>query len=100
MNLGRLGDEIVVLHLRCRKIELVGGLDVRYFFEKRHQLRQVEELGKARPCPVTGAFRRKLQGCGRLSKAGGPAVEMAHAQLLKPVILQIPLDGIKLGHAV
>ena len=30
---GRLGYDIVVLHLRCRKVQLIGSLDVRYLFE-------------------------------------------------------------------
>ena len=36
---GRLRHDIVVFHFRGRKIQLVGSLDVRNFFEQVHQLR-------------------------------------------------------------
>ena len=81
-------------------MELVGGLDVRDLFEQVHQLRQVEELGKAGPGPVAGPFRGKLQSGHCLPEAAGPAVKVRHAQLLKPVILKIPLHGVKLRHTV
>ena len=51
---GGLGHDVVVFHLRGRKMELVGGLDVRDLFEQVHQLRQVEELGEPGPGPVAG----------------------------------------------
>ena len=91
---------IVVLHLRRREIKLVGGFNVRNLFEESHQLWEVKELGKTRPCAVAGALRGQLQCGGRFTKAGSPAVEMPHAQLLEPVILQIALDGIELRHRV
>ena len=95
-----LGCNRVVLHLRGGEIELVGGLDVRDLLEQIHQLREVEELGKARPRPVAGALRSQLQRSHGFSEPACPAVEVSHAQLLQPVMLQIPLDGVKLGHAV
>lgn len=53
---GRLRHDIVVLHFRGRKIQLVGSLDVRHFFEQVHQLRQVKELAESRSCPVAGSL--------------------------------------------
>ena len=97
---GGLGHDVVVFHLRGRKMELVGGLDVRDLFEQVHQFRQIEKLGEAGPGPVAGPFRGKLQSGHCLPEAAGPAVKVRHAQLLKPVILEIPLHGVKLRHAV
>ena len=97
---GGLGHDVVIFYLRGGKMELVGGLDVCHLFEQVHQLRQVEELGEAGPRPVAGPFRGKLQSGHCLPEAAGPAVKVRHAQLLQPVILEIPLHGVKLGHAV
>ena len=97
---GRLGYNVVILHLRCGKVQLVGGLDVRHLFEQVHQLRQVKELGKPRPRPIAGAFRCQLQRRDGFPETAGPAVKMGHAQFLQTVILKIPLHGVKLGHTV
>ena len=53
---GRLRHDVVVFHFRGRQIQLVGGLDVRHFFEQVHQLREIEKLGEAGARPVAGAF--------------------------------------------
>ena len=53
---GRLRHDVVVFHFRGRQIQLVGGLNVRNFFEQVHQLRQIKELTESRSCPVAGAF--------------------------------------------
>ena len=53
---GRLRHDVVVFHLRGGQVQLVGGLDVRHFFEQVHQLRQIKELAESRSCPVAGAF--------------------------------------------
>ena len=37
-------------------MKLIAGLDIRRFFEHRHQFRQVEELRKTSACTVSGAF--------------------------------------------
>ena len=79
-------------------MKLVGGLDVRHLLEHTHQLREVEELGKARPRPVAGAFRGKLDGGGSLAKGGGPLVEMGQSFLLECAMLQIAHHGIQLCH--
>ena len=84
----------MVLHLRRREIKLVGGFNVRNLFEESHQLWEVKELGKTRPCAVAGAFRGQLQSCCRFSEAGSPTVEVAHAKLLQPIILQVPLERV------
>ena len=53
---GRLRHDVVVFHLRGGQVQLVGGLDVRHFFEQVHQLRQVEKLGESSARPIAGAF--------------------------------------------
>ena len=93
---GGLGHDIVVFHLRGGKMELVGGLYIRDLFEQVHQFRQIEKLGETGPRPVAGSFWGKLKSGHRLPEAAGPAVKVRHAQLLKPVILEIPLHGVKL----
>ena len=90
----------MVFNLRRGKMELVCRFDVRNLFEHIHKLREIEELSKPCPRPVACAFRRKLQSRGGLTETGSPAVEMPHTHLLQTVILQIPLDGVKLRHAV
>lgn len=54
--LGGLGHDVVVFHLRCGQVELIGGFDVRHLFEKVHQLREIEKLGEASARPVAGAL--------------------------------------------
>ena len=100
LDFGGLGHDVVVLHLGRGQVQLVGGFDVRDLLKEIHQLRQVEELGKACACPVAGALRGQFQRRHGLTKSGRPAVKMGHAQLLQPVILEIPLHGVKLGHGV
>ena len=56
LMVGRLRHDVVVFHLRGGQVQLVGGLDVRHFFEQVHQLRQIKELAESRSCPVAGAF--------------------------------------------
>ena len=97
---GRLRHDVVVFHLRGGQVQLVGGLDVRHFFEQVHQLRQIKELAESRSCPVAGAFRCQLQCCDGLPKSGSPAVEVGHVQFLQAFILKITLHGVKLGHGV
>lgn len=60
LNFRRLGSNGVVLHLRGRQVELVCGLDVGNLFEHIHQFREVEELGKARSCPVAGSLGERF----------------------------------------
>ena len=97
---GGLRHNIVVFHLRGRQIQLVGGLDVRHFFEQVHQLWEVEKLAESRSCPVAGSLRCQLQCCDGLPKSGSPAVEVGHVQFLQAFILKITLHGVKLGHGV
>ena len=81
-------------------MKLIGGFNVRHLFEQVHQLREIEKLGEAGARPVAGAFRCQLQRRDGFSEAAGPAVEVGHVQLLQAVILEIPLHGVKFGHAV
>ena len=53
---GRLRHDVVVFYFRGRQIQLVGSLNIGYFFEQVHQLRQIKELAESRSCPVAGAF--------------------------------------------
>lgn len=53
---GGLRHNIVVFHLRGRQIQLVGGLDVRHFFEQVHQLWEVEKLAESCSCPVASSL--------------------------------------------
>jgi hypothetical protein len=46
----------VVFHLRGGQVQLVGGLDVRHFFEQVHQLWQVEKLGESGARPIAGSL--------------------------------------------
>ncbi len=64
-------------------MQLVGGLDVRNLLEHVHQFRQVEELRKSGSGTVAGSLRCKLNGRGRLTKGGCPAVEMGQLFLLQ-----------------
>ena len=82
------------------ELELVGGLDVRRLLEHGHELRQVEEAGEPGPRPVAGALRGQLNGRHRLPENGGPVVKVAQVCLFQEVYLEIPLHGVKLGHAV
>ena len=95
-----LGYNIVVLHLRDRQVQLVSGFNVCNLLKQVHQLRQIEEFTEPGPRPVAGAFRCQLQSRYRFTEPAGPAVKMGHVQLLQPVILEIPLHGVKLRHGV
>ena len=53
---GRLRHDVVVFHLRGGQVQLVGGLDVRHFFEQVHQFRQVEKLGESSARPIAGSL--------------------------------------------
>ena len=97
---GRLRHDVVVFHLRGGQVQLVGGLDVRHFFEQVHQLWEVEKLAESRSCPVAGSLRCQLQCCDGLPKSGSPAVEVGHVQFLQAFILKVTLHGVKLGHGV
>ena len=100
LNLRRLGNHIVILHLRDGQMELICRLDVCHFLEQIHQLRKIEE--PAEPCPgtVALALRGQLQSGDGFSKSGCPAVEVGHVHFFQTGILQIPLHGIEFCHTV
>jgi len=81
-------------------MKLVGSFNVRNLFEHRHQLRQIEELGKSRSRPIACTFRRQLDCSGGLSKGRCPAVEVGQLFLLQGAVLQIPHDRVQLCHGV
>jgi hypothetical protein len=68
LYVGGLCYFVVVYRLWYWKIELVGCFDVRCFFEKRHQLREVKKLGKACPGAIARPLWGKLDGRCRLPK--------------------------------
>ena len=90
----------MVLHVGRGEVELVGGLDVGGFLEHGHQLRQIEEPGKARPRPVAGSLRGQLNGRRCLAEDRRPIIEVHQVLLPQQLMLQIPLHGIKLCHGV
>ena len=100
LNLCRLCHHIVIDSLRHRKVKLVRCLDIGHFFEQSHQLRQIEELGKARSGTVAGTFRCQLNRRRSFTEGGSPAVKMSQTFLLKRVMLEIAHHGVKLGHGI
>jgi len=82
------------------QVQLITGLDIRRFFEHRHQFGQVEKLRKTSARTVSGAFGRKFNGRGRLTKGGCPRIKMCQPFLLQGVVLEIAHEGVHLGHAV
>ena len=86
--------------LRHGELEHIRRLDVRHIFEYAHQLRQVIKLGEARLGTVASSFRGQLDGGDGLAVVRRPCVKVLQALLLQGVHLQIPLDGVKLHHAV
>ena len=83
-----------------RQVELVGGLDIRRLLEQGHELRQIKELGKARPRPVARTLGSQLDGGLRLSEGGSPAVEVGKSLAANGVVLEIAHHGVKLRHGV
>ena len=81
-------------------MELVTGLDVRNLLEHGHQFREVEELGEPGAGAVSGTFRRKFNGRGRLTEGGCPAVEVGQLFLLQGTVLQVPHDRVQFGHGI
>ena len=83
-----------------RQVELVGGLDIRCLLEQGHELRQIKELGKARPRPVPRTLRSQLDGGLRLPEGGSPAVEVGKPLAANGVVLEIAHHGIQFGHGI
>ena len=79
-------------HIRC--------LNIGYLFEYAHEFRQVIKLCKSGLGAVATALRRQLDGGDGFSKVGSPIIEVYQAHFLQGTVLQVPLDGIKLHHAV
>ena len=87
LNLAGFGCNVVIFHLRHRKVQLIRSLNIRNLPENVHQLRQIKEA--AEPCPgaVTLSLRCQFQGSNGFSEPGGPTVEVNHAHFLQTVIL-------------
>ena len=54
---------------RDGKMQLVAGLDICRFLKHRHQLREVEELGKTGARTVASALRSQFNGCCGLAES-------------------------------
>ena len=89
-----------VFHIRRGKLKLIRRLDVRHFTEDVHQLRQVEELRKARARPIACTLRSQLNRRRGFAKGRCPAVKVRHAAALQSAILQISLHRIQLRHGI
>ena len=96
----RLNDNGLIVRRRRRQLQLIRRFDVRDLLEHRHQLRKVEELAETGSCPVTCSFRSQLNGCGSLTEGRSPGIEVGHVVPLQGAVLQIPLHGVHLRHAV
>ena len=81
-------------------MKLVAGLDIRRFFEHRHQFGQVEKLRKTSARTVSGAFWGKFDGGSSFAKSRSPRIKMGQPFLLQGVVLEIAHEGVHLGHAV
>ena len=92
--------DVMVMRLRHGQLEHIRRLNVRHIFEYGHQFRQVIKLGK--PCfgAIAGAFRGQLDCGDGFPVVRRPCVKVLQALFLKRRHLQIPLDGVKLHHAV
>ena len=98
--LGGFQGDVVIMRLRHGQLQHIRRLDVRHIFEHAHQLRQVIKLGEARLGAVAGSLRGQLNGGDGLAVVRRPCVKVLQALFLKRRHLQIPLDGVKLHHAV
>ena len=58
------------LHLGRGELKLIRRLDVRDLTENVHQLRQIEELRKARARPIARSLRSQLNRCRGFAKRG------------------------------
>ena len=81
-------------------MKLVGGLYVRGFLEDVHQLRQIEEFRKARPCSVACAFGSKFNRSCCLTERTRPRVKVIQVLFVERVSLQIPHHGKHFCHTV
>ena len=98
--LGGFQGDVVVMRLRHGQLEHICRLNVRHIFEYAHQLRQVIKLGEARLGPVAGSLRGQLDCGDGFPVVCRPCVKVLQALFLQRRHLQIPLDGVKLHHAV
>jgi hypothetical protein len=68
--------------------------------EDLHQLRDVDEPGKARVQAIACAVRREFHHCHWFAKRRRPAIEMMQIMVLQSLRLQIALHRKHFGHAV
>ena len=96
------GFEIDDHALRCGNIELdhVRGLHVRKGAVHRQKFREIGELCKPRPRPVSLSARRKLHARERFAEVCRPTVEEGYTQIFQYGRLQVGLHGVHLRHTV
>jgi hypothetical protein len=98
---GALTDgRLFAVQLRTRQVQHRGGLHVGGLAEHLHQLRHVDEPREAGVQPVARAVRRKFHRRHRLAERRRPRIEVMQIMFLQGVVLEIPLHGEHLGHAV
>ena len=100
LNLGRFRYHGFKLCIRHWQMKLVRGFDVGNFFEHRHQLREVEELGKSCPRPIARTLRGKFDGGSGFTKSRCPRIKMGQILLLERAVLQIPHNRVQFGHGI
>ena len=100
LGLGRLYNYRFKLRIWHRQMQLVGSLNVCYFFEHRHQFRQIEKFCKSRSGAIPSTFGRKLNGGGGFTEGRCPTVEVRQLFLLEGAVLQIAHDRVQFGHGI
>ena len=90
----------MIVSLRHRQHKHICSLNVRDLLEHGHQFRQIEELGEASFCPITGALRGELNGRDCFPEGRGPAVKVNEIVAAQGIILEIFLHGVHLHHRV
>ena len=88
------------IRLGNRQHKHICRLDIRNHFESSHQLRQIVELGESGLAAVAAALRGQFNGSNGFSIVCCPVIEVQQSHFFQGAVLQIPLDGVKLDHAV
>ena len=90
----------MIVCLWNRKVEHIARLYISHFLKKRHQFRQVIEPCEPCLCSVSRSFGCEFYRSDSLSKRTCPCVKVLQAVSDKGVVLQIPLDRVKLHHRI
>ena len=90
----------MIVSLGNREVEHIRRLDVRHFFEHRHEFWEVVEPGEPGLGPVAGALRGQFNSGDGFPEGRCPGVKIEQAVFFQGVVLQILLHGIHLHHGV